>query len=239
MGYRTDTTDDIGQYHAYNKGTLNRLTGLFFLAMVICLSALLLAASPSSSLRLLPVCMGLISLFAAIRSQPLPLTIILGAWWGCCLYVFSFVCDNSVIPCSLTGACVSIVMPALCAALGKIFVLRYGYYPLALALGWVVFEFALTRLGTARSIPLSETGINPILCVIADFLGYGFIGFLVAYVNAALVSVAVDFCIDGDRASPFVFRDESFHLLTVNEVFSPIANAITALRPRAPPVRGP
>jgi apolipoprotein N-acyltransferase len=82
-----------------------------------------------------------------------------------------------------------ITAPALYAWLTAKFTRRYGFSPLAMALGWIVLEWALRSAGFNHSLLSTSESHGPVHRLVADFLGCGFVAFLVAYTNASLLAL--------------------------------------------------
>jgi len=203
--------------------------------MAICLSVLFLAAAPAASLRFWLVWIAFIPLFAVIRSQPLGMAACFGALWGCCFYLFSGYHHPG-----LAAPCIDVALvacaPCLYVVLSKIFVRYHGYTPLAIALTWIVFELTGAQLGAGRIMPPVEKEIDSIVRVIAGFLGYGFIGFLVAYINAALVSITIEVYLTSGRALQSAFGFGSQPLSISSEVPHFLSYRTIRMKPRAPPM---
>jgi hypothetical protein len=222
------------QFKFHVDGALNLVVWRLLLTVAICLSALFLAVAPATSTRFWLVWIAFMPLFIAIRSQPLGIAAFLGALWGCCLCLFAAHYESvSSIPfinfCLITGA------PCFYVVLSKTFIRRFGYNPLALALGWIVFEFIYARLGAGRIIFLNNENLGSFFHVFADFLGYGFIGFIIAYVNAVLLSITIRMFIAGDRALLSTINIRSQWQTIFNETRLLCPYHISIIKPRAPP----
>jgi len=120
-----------------------------------------------------------------------------GAVWGSSLFLFSTLFDNTVISPSLTGFVMLTTIPAVYTYLGAFFTRRFGFSPLAIALGWIVVVLALEPAGLSHGLVPVEHGHNRFLQMVAGSLGYGFVAFLIVYVNALLLSLAEAICVRG------------------------------------------
>ncbi|MDD4051475.1 MAG: hypothetical protein PHR28_06220 [candidate division Zixibacteria bacterium] len=80
-----------------------------------------------------------------------------------------------------------LTVPALYVYAGAHYTRSYGFQPLTLALGWIVVELVLHFSGYRQGLLSSCCGNGFVQRVIADFLGYGFVAFAVALINAAAV----------------------------------------------------
>lgn len=78
-------------------------------------------------------------------------------------------------------------VPTLYVFLGAWYTRRYGFQPLALALGWILVELALYPAGFRQGLLPSCYGNGIAQRAIADFLGYGFVAFVVALINAVAI----------------------------------------------------
>jgi hypothetical protein len=66
---------------------------------------------------------------------------------------------------------------------------QIGFSPFLLGLGWMGVEFALRPVGLQHGLLASTQDGNMLLGALGSFAGYVIVAFLVAYINAALLSV--------------------------------------------------
>ncbi len=159
-----------------------------------------------------------------------------GGVWGLSLFVFSVGATETQIAPTLGSAVLLSVIPALYAYLGARQTRQVGFSPLLLALGWVGVEFALRPLGLRHGLLAGTQGDGVVIGLLGSFAGYVLVAFLVAYVNASLLSVLTH--MHGRiPSSRFVTRTGSparpFFPL---EVPGFLFRLIRPARPRAPPV---
>jgi len=178
----------------------------------------------------------LLPLFHAIRvSRPLPAGLA-GGLWGASLFVCSAVIgNNSIDPSAFSLVSLSLI-PGLYAALGAWLTRRVGFSPYLLALGWIGVEFALRPLGLHFGLLAATQGDGFALRVVGSFAGYVLVAFVVAYVNAALVSVLSEVRLSfvAPRLIPKAGARQRRFLLA--ELPSYLLDLIRAAQPRAPPI---
>jgi apolipoprotein N-acyltransferase len=206
-----------------------------FLAIAICLIVPFSAAAPDGTTRFWLTWAGLAPLFVAIKSRAGWTTAGLGFLWGGSYYL-THLCQNPVSSISTLTFVIAAGVPGLYVYLGRMFVRRYGYCPLALALGWVACEYAYAFFAADYIIFPGGKELGPILHVVVNFLGYGFIGFLVALINASLLSITDNLWAAGGwlgspgfvlKIQPYASRDIGIRLCTYHRI---------NWKSRAPPV---
>jgi apolipoprotein N-acyltransferase len=132
----------------------------------------------------------LLPLFHAIRVLAPRAAFGAGALWGCCLVAFTFAIGRPVASdvelLLLLGA-----VPGAYTYFGARLTRHIGFSPYLLALGWIGVEFALEPLGLRYGL-LSGTQTQGAIGFLGSFTGYALVAFVVAYINASLLSVLVD-----------------------------------------------
>lgn len=137
---------------------------------------------------------GLLPFFLTIRVlRPIAATLA-GALWGICFYYFSSLGAAGVISPTIQSLALLMIVPAFYACFGALLTRRLSFNPLLLALGWIAVEFALKPLGLQEGL-LAGTQTNPHLHLVSRLLGYVFVAFLVACVNASLLAVLSITCL--------------------------------------------
>jgi apolipoprotein N-acyltransferase len=131
----------------------------------------------------------LLPLFYAIRVLPPARAMISGAFWGACLFVFSVAFATTEIAPSLGAFVLLSLIPGAYGYFGAALTRRIGFSPFLLALGWIGAEFALAPLGLRHGLLAGTQGDGLAISLIGSVAGYALVAFLVAYVNASLLSV--------------------------------------------------
>ena len=133
---------------------------------------------------------GLIPLFITVRLMTPFRAALWGAVWGTGLYLFFNQLTGQAMSHAILPAVALAAIAAAYTGLGTVFTRRYGFSPLALALGWIAIELVTHPLGLTRCLVPGVAGDGPLTRLITDIFGYAFVGFIVAYINAVLLSVA-------------------------------------------------
>jgi apolipoprotein N-acyltransferase len=105
-----------------------------------------------------------------------------------------------------------------------------------LALGWIGVEFAIRPLGLNYGLLAGTQGDGFMIRVVGSFAGYVLVAFLVALVNATLVSVLseVRLSFTSPRLVPKAAVTVKWFFF--NELPSYLLHLIRASQPRAPPI---
>ncbi len=132
---------------------------------------------------------GLTPLFLVIRSLTPFRAMSCGALWGFCLFTL-LVSGNGVAATPLDSSFAFLILiPAIYAFIGAHLTRRVGFSPLFLAFGWVGVELALRPLGLSSGLLAGSQGDAGIIQQVGTPLGYFFVAFLIAFVNAKLLSI--------------------------------------------------
>lgn len=179
---------------------------------------------------------SMIPLFLVIRLAS-PITAgLCGAWWGLVFCLFA----GARLPAHEFGlAGVMLLLtggPALYAYGGAAFTRRFGFHPLALALGWIVVELALRSAGFRHGLLLTECGDGVLVRLTADFLGYGFVAFLVVLANALTISLALTLIYRRRYARRLNAHSAPEHLLPDKNTFHICSVFLRLPDQRAPPI---
>jgi len=126
------------------------------------------------------------------------------------------------------------ILPALYTGLGSWLTRRIGFSPFVLAVGWMGVELAFSATGFRFGQFTLDAGPSW-LHVLANSLGYVFIAFLVAYLNAGFVCLISRVRLSLPRPRPITASGGVFGILAPR-VFSFISNPTSLpCQPRAPP----
>jgi len=212
--------------------------------LVVTPFALAISAYLTASVHQLPDCLpiawlGLVPLFWLLRTMKPAGALIAGAFWGLCL---AFVWHSYVqtVPFEPDLSTLAIIAaPAAYAALAAGYTRRFGFSPLALAVGWIGLELSLTACLPRGGILMTGFEGNPILRYIANLLGCGFVALVMSYVSALLTKIgeALYILISAKR-SRVVVPVCTCHLES-KRILHPPSHRPKPSSPRAPPVAAP
>ena len=180
--------------------------------------------------------LSLLPLFVAIRVlRPLRASVC-GALWGGCLFAFCVAAGRTTVSANLASFTLLTAIPALYTLLGAGLTRWIGFSPFVLGVGWMGVELALAPLGLHSGLLAGTQDQTALMDYIGRALGYVLVGFLVAYVNAALVAVLGHVRLSVPRfvpttASPDCGRSLISQILGCLSLF-----ALQPSHPRAPPV---
>ncbi len=164
------------------------------LAVSLLLSAVLMGMAVRSDAHAWLAWIGLVPLFAAVRSLRPVGAAVAGALWGGSFYFLSASGTAPVISPSLLSFALLATIPAIYAGLGSLATRAIGFSPLILGLGWVLVEVALKPLGLHHGLlagtQLAAAQTEPsYLDWLARILGYVVVAFVVACANASLLVI--------------------------------------------------
>lgn len=132
---------------------------------------------------------ALLPLFASIRVLSPIRALLAGGLWGLSLFVSAVTVTNAAIVPSVTSFALLCLVPSLYTFLGARLTRQVGFSPYLLALGWVGVELALRPLGLRHGLLAATQGDGWIIRLVGSLAGYALVAFVVAYVNAVLLSV--------------------------------------------------
>ncbi|MGB2986314.1 MAG: hypothetical protein WBE26_10565 [Phycisphaerae bacterium] len=214
-------------------GPIWATTTLFLLLLI--LSACFMAVSVGCGRYSWTAWVSLLPLFIAIRLMRPRVAMLCGALWGlsfCLSLVFG---TEAAGPRTFPSLALLTAVPAIYAYLGARLTQRIGFAPLFLALGWIGVEWALNPLGLRNGLLAGSQGDGLLIDLVGKFLGYGLVAFLVAFVNASLLSVFDIAAFRVAEQRPVVGSDPSvrwvWHFITAKRLFS----RMHSCQPRAPP----
>jgi hypothetical protein len=132
---------------------------------------------------------GISPLIMAIRRLSPGMSAASGLLWGLVFYLFASFQPGNPAMAPNFEAVLYMAVPAVFAWLMGLFTHRFGFSPLAIALSWIGLELVSKASGLQNSLFSGDYNCGPYFNVLADFLGYGFVAFVIAYINAALLSI--------------------------------------------------
>jgi len=201
--------------------------------------------------------LALFPLFVCISVLAPARAALAGAFWGACLYVFAVLgvsptnaewgvstfrhFDVSTFPFvafyyrSLMVAALIIAVPAIYAGLAAWLRRAIGFSPFVLGVGWMGVELAFAPVNLNLGLLAAEQTDAGVFHWLAHALGCVFLGFFIAYVNAALVDVAAKIRLPKPR--PRIVRLFNAPILHLRFEFLEFFNRLPLepCHPRAPP----
>jgi apolipoprotein N-acyltransferase len=179
----------------------------------------------------------LLPVFQAIRTLT-PLRAALGCGlWGASLFAFCVGLFETAIPGTPGAFAALTLVPAAYGFVGARVTRRVGFSPYLLALGWMGVELALDPVGLRHGLLAATQGNGLLLGAFGSFTGFVLVAFVVAYVNASLLSAlhTVHRAIAQSRMA--VRGSDVCKPLAFEEAFFYLIHLICRAQPRAPPAR--
>jgi len=149
---------------------------------------------------------ALLPIFITIRYASPRIALMYGALWGLCLYLVYSASGVGASAATIRSLGLLAAVPAVYAYLGARLTRQIGYAPMVLAIGWIIAELALEPVIFRQGLLSASLGSDGLMQIIGGVLGYAFVAFLIAFVNAQLLSLVENLCIS------FV---NFFHTLTI------------------------
>ncbi|MFQ5592450.1 MAG: hypothetical protein ACE5HE_14930 [Phycisphaerae bacterium] len=161
-----------------------------------------------------------------------------GAVWGACLYV-ALLHGVDMAPAAVPAFVLLTLVPAVYAFLGALATSWFGYSPFVLAVGWMGVELASAPVGLHHGLLAGTPADGTLMTWVGQGLGYVFVAFIVAAVNASVVSAlsAVRLRLGDERHSPTRTDRGASHMPKEPLVFIS-SLAVSPSQPRAPPLCG-
>ena len=181
-------------------------------------------------------CVTLLPLFVAIRACRPIHAMLCGALWGSSLYLFGVSAGDVGISAGPLPFALLTAIPAIYAYLGARLTRWIGFSPFVLGVGWIGVELALVPLGFRTGLLAGTQDGGTLLHWVGGALGYVLVAFLVAYVNAALVSALAAARLRVPRPAWRIGSPDRGARL-IPQTFSCFPSfAIASCHPRAPPM---
>ncbi len=171
------------------ESTLDRAVRSLLLIIGLFVSGGLLAAADSSHSLSWVAWFSLLPLFITIRYASPRIALFYGALWGLCLYLFLTATGGGTISATIRSMGFLAAVPAIYAYFGARLTRRIGYAPLVLAVGWIMVELALQPLAIREGLLAGTQIEGGLVRMVGGILGYVFVAFLIAFVNAQLLSL--------------------------------------------------
>jgi len=210
--------------------------GACVLVASLVVSAFLMAVAVSSPSHWWLGWVTLLPLFQAIRRLSPLRSAACGALWGASLFVFTVSAAGTSTAATLPSFLLLAAIPAAYTYLGACLTAQVGFSPYLLALGWMGVELALRPLGMRHGLLAASVSDGIAFRLFGSFAGYVLIAFLVAYVNAALLTVISGVC--GNVATSRLIRRAGSgpQQVLASETLIVLSHLIRPAQPRAPPV---
>ncbi len=178
---------------------------------------------------------ALLPLFVSIRVLSPGRALFAGGLWGLSLFVASALTADAPIAPSIASLFLLIAIPSLYTCLGARLTRRVGFSPYLLALGWVGVELGLGPLGLRHGLLAATQGDGLIINLVGSWAGYALVAFIVAYVNASLLSVLSRVPVTSSGTRFVGGSPGSAERLVVAEGWHGLFHLIRPAQPRAPP----
>ncbi len=178
---------------------------------------------------------SLLPLFIAMRFWRPVLALPAGAFWGLSLCVFSGFGTDAGFALSLKSLVLLTSIPAAYVCAGAWLTGRVGFNPFVLGVGWMGVELALRPAGIQSGLLGGvEAGMGAVGWV-SSALGYVLVAFLVASVNASLVSALSGVNLPAPSLTTVIRPEDAGHYpFPYFLTFFPQLG-VTPSNPRAPP----
>lgn len=204
------------------------------LILSLCASGYLMAVAVGTPGHSWLAWTSLLPVFVAIRLLTPVQAAVCGALWGASLYTCSFAAGT------LSPAVHYLVLlagiPAIYSFAGARLTRWIGFSPLLLGLGWIGVELMLQPLPWRYGLLAGTQADGLLVNLVGKLLGYVFVGFLVAYVNALLLTVLSDARLPIPQARPARRKHRDTGGLVVPQTFCCVPLfAVRPEHPRAPP----
>ena len=209
------------------------------LILAVIVGAWLTALSMSSEAHAWLGWFALVPIFFMIRLWRPTHALLGGAIWGACLFAFSSGSFQEAPVSALARFLRSTAAPAIYCGSAAWLSRRIGFSPFVLGVGWMGVEFALVQAGFRTGLLGLAAGGGGVLHWLGEILGWIFVCFLFALLNAWVVVGLgrVRLCAGPRRARTSITDSISYFASQTFAGF-PLFS-VPASQPRAPPLRSP
>ena len=205
------------------------------LVLALIFSACLMTAATRSGELSFLGWLALLPLFYAIRTCSPTHAMLCGAVWGGCLGVLIATTTDGAAENSIFWFAVVAAVPALYAYLCARLTRWVGFDPFVLAVGWMGVELCFAPLGLRQGLLAATQNDGTFWAWMGHGLGYVLVAFIVAVVNASLVSVLSAVRLEIPRPTHQVPSSDLGASLLPQMFFCYPLFALRPSQPRAPP----
>lgn len=198
-------------------------------------SAFLMAVAVSSPKHWWLGWVTLLPLFQAVRVLSPLRSASAGALWGASFFAFSIAGSGGTTAATVPTFLLLTGIPAAYTYLGARLTSQVGFSPYLLALGWMGVELALRPLGMRHGLLAASVSDGIAFRVFGSFAGYVLIAFLIAYVNAALLTVISGVCCCSSSTRLIRLSGSGPQRVLACESPIVLSHLIRPAQPRAPP----
>ena len=177
-------------------------------------------------------------LFVAIRTLLPVRAMACGALWGVCVYLFAALVVETGVTTTLLSFALLAAAPAIYAYLCARVTRGLGFCALLLGFGWIGVELALKPLGLHHGLLAGTQGDGALVHTVGGLFGSVFVAFVIAFVNAALLSILSEFRLRLPRLFSASTMSDPGRLLPLDSTFFAPLLLVQPGQPRAPPVVG-
>jgi len=217
--------------------TVHRVAKATGLVLSLIFSACLMTAATRSEDLSVLAWLALLPLFHVIRTCSPLRAMLCGAVWGGCLGVLIANTTERVAADSIIWFAIVAGVPAvyayLCARLSR----WIGFDPFVLAVAWMGVELSFARLGLRQGLLAATQSEGTFWAWMGHGLGYVLVAFVVAAVNASLISVLSAVRLRVPRPAGQVSLPNPGASHSPLAFFRPSLFAFHPSQPRAPPGR--
>lgn len=178
---------------------------------------------------------SLVPFFLVIRLWRPIGAMLIGALWGVSLYASLVSQPHAGLAFSAQSLVLAAAIPAAYAYLGARVTRWIGFSPILLGIGWMGVELSFVRLGLYGGLLGAAHADTTILHWVSRTLGYVLVAFLIAVVNASLVSILCGVRLSMPRRCYRIRLAACEAFLAPQTFFSIPLTVIRPSRPRAPP----
>ncbi len=184
--YRPEVRSPVSNVNAPTWTRRNVKTATLLLSLMVSAGALAVALGSRDYLYV--GWMALLPLFIAIRVVSPGEAFACGALWGSSFFLFSVAAGDTPVPATIQSFALLSTIPAIYAWLGALTTRRFGFSALFLGFGWIGVELALRPLDLSGGLLAGTQEDATFLSSLQSVLGYGFLAFVMAFVNGLLAS---------------------------------------------------
>ena len=213
----------------------NKAAKVVALFVGLLVSAFLMAVALRSQTGGLLAWFTLVPLFLAVRLLAPGRAFLGGAFWGLCLFLFCACSPDAPVGRTLPALALLTLVPGIYAWAGARLTRQVGFSPLLLALGWIGVELVFQPLGLKNGLLAGTQGHGIVVRTLGYLSGYVVVAFIVAYVNASLLSMLSDACVVVDSRRRVPRSSGAENRLIPIDLPVHFLRLLSLSQPRAPP----